>query len=75
MGFQKFRIGYFADGPWAHEALKILVADESIKVCFICPRSDSHDVILEAFSKKYKMEWFIAEIINLRAFEDGLISY
>jgi methionyl-tRNA formyltransferase len=74
-GFQKFRIGYFADGPWAHEALKILVADESIQVCFICPRSDSNDVILEALSKKYNIDWIITENINLPAFHERLKYY
>ena len=26
------KIGYFGDGPWAHEAFKILFADVSIEI-------------------------------------------
>lgn len=72
---QKFKLGYFADGPWAHEALKRLVADESIKVCFICPRNDSHDGVLEELSKKYNIEWIVAENINSSAFQERLKLY
>ena len=71
----KFKIGYFADGPWAHEALKLLVADDSIQLCFICPRYDSPDVVLENFAKKYDIEWIISKNINSSAFKTRLKSY
>jgi methionyl-tRNA formyltransferase len=71
----KFKIGYFADGPWAHETLKLLVADESVQVCFICPRNDSPDAVLEGFSKKNNIDWIMSENINSSEFQERLKSY
>lgn len=34
------RIGYFGDEPWAHEALRRLISDETIEVCFVSVRYD-----------------------------------
>ena len=31
----RFKIGYFADGPWAHEAFKRLINDEEINLQII----------------------------------------
>lgn len=36
-------IGYFADGPWSHNALDKLLHDSTIDVAFICARFDSPD--------------------------------
>ena len=37
------RIGYFADGPWAHKAFEKLIKDESIKIVFMTVRYDKRD--------------------------------
>lgn len=44
------RIGYFADGPWSHKALKKIVADKSLGVAFICARHESPDALLKAMA-------------------------
>lgn len=44
---KKLKIGYFADGPWSHQALAILLSDETLQVCFICVRNDKPDPILK----------------------------
>jgi len=42
----KIKIGYFADGPWAHEALKLLISDQEFEIVFICVRYDTRDPAL-----------------------------
>ncbi len=42
-------IGYFADGPWAHQALRRILADNSLRVAFICVRFDHPDPILQEY--------------------------
>ena len=43
---EKLKIGYFADGPWSHQAFDLLIIDESIEISFIVPRSDTTDCTL-----------------------------
>ncbi|MFT7032673.1 MAG: methionyl-tRNA formyltransferase [Cyclobacteriaceae bacterium] len=45
------KIGYFADGPWSHETLKLLLIDETISVEFVVPRNDTTDRTLFELSK------------------------
>ena len=47
------KIGYFADGPWAQNALRLFLDDESIKIKFICPRYRRPDRDLESMAVKY----------------------
>jgi methionyl-tRNA formyltransferase len=42
----QIQIGYFADGPWAHHAFDMLIADSSITVMFLCARFDAPDGVL-----------------------------
>ena len=47
---KKIKVGYFADGPWAHETFKKLIADDSIEIVFICVRNDHRDTILQKYA-------------------------
>ena len=49
----KLKIGYFADGPWAHEALKRLKDDRDMEVLFICVRYDKRDEVLVKYAQEY----------------------
>ena len=40
-------IGYFADGPWSHQALDKLLSDEGVEVKFVCARNDRPDPLLK----------------------------
>ena len=44
------KIGYFGDGPWAHEAFRKLVDDESIEIKFVTVRYDNRDPKLIALA-------------------------
>ena len=36
---KKLKIGYFADGPWSHNAFEKIVNDERFDIRFIVPRT------------------------------------
>ena len=42
------RIGYFGDGPWAHNALEILNNRNDLKILFVCGRFENPDVLEKA---------------------------
>ena len=46
------KIGYFADGPWSHEALKMLEKKDFIEVAFLVPRYNTTDFYLKNWAKK-----------------------
>ena len=64
----KFTLGYFADGKWAHEAFQFLIQDESIDVKFICVRSGSEDGVLKEFARKYGIDYLKHKNINSEDF-------
>lgn len=65
---KKFRIGYFADGPWSHEAFKLLNGDNSIEIAFIMPRVDTVDETLKEFALEFNIEYLFPEKINTPSF-------
>lgn len=69
------RIGYFGDGPWAHEAFKRLIADDTIKICFVTVRYDKRDPELVALAEKYKIPVELSENINSEEFLDRIGRY
>jgi methionyl-tRNA formyltransferase len=58
------RIGYFGDGPWAHQALERLVAANRCEVLFIVPRFDTQDPILEQWAHKLGVPFLLLDDIN-----------
>ncbi len=58
------RIGYFADGPWGHNALLKLLDDETIKVCFIVPRNDTKDTFLKEKAEEYGIDYLCPIKVN-----------
>ena len=41
------KIGYFADGPWSHNAFYKIFENKGFQIKFICVRYDSSDLILK----------------------------
>ncbi|MGM8213707.1 methionyl-tRNA formyltransferase [Virgibacillus sp. W0430] len=64
----KFKIGYFADGIWAHRALELLLDDKRLQICFICVRYDSEDIILKDYAQRHKIDYLKHEDINSNDF-------
>ncbi|MDD3138142.1 MAG: methionyl-tRNA formyltransferase [Lachnospiraceae bacterium] len=71
----KLKIGYFADGPWAHRAFEKIIGDDSIEVCFMCVRYDKNDAILMEYASKYKIPLLIHSNINEIEFIDILKEF
>jgi len=69
------KIGYFADGPWSHEALKKIVADERFEIAFIVPRYDSQDSVLRDWAEKMGVDFLPIQNVNQQDSIDKLIAY
>ncbi len=62
------RIGYFGDGPWAHNALDLINQNSDIDVIFICARFNNPDQILMNKANKLGIEFLYTENVNSREF-------
>lgn len=69
------KIGYFADGPWSHEAFKKLIADEDIQIKFICVRFDTEDETLLNYAKIYNIDYLKYPNINSNEFIEKVKKY
>lgn len=69
------KIGYFADGPWAHKAFEKIVGDESIKIVFITVRYDKKDKVLLNLAKRYDIPVELSDNINSQEFIDAVKKY
>lgn len=72
---KKLRIGYFADGPWSHEALAKLLMDETIEIAFICARHDKQDEKLKLVSKEQEIDFLSHPRINSIEFFNLVSNY
>ena len=70
-----FKIGYFADGPWSHRALEMLLNDASIEIAFIVPRTDTKDQTLYNQAQKHGIDYIHPSRINSVAFIEQASSY
>ena len=61
---KKMKIGYFADGPWSHNAFLKIINDERFDIKFIVPRNDTKDETLFNFSLKYNVDYFKLKSVN-----------
>ena len=68
-------MGYFGDGPWAHNALDGLFADPSTEVMFVCVRSDTPDQILKAKAHQHAVDFLIHPDINSDEFFERIERY
>ena len=72
---QKIKIGYFADGPWAHESFKWLTADKDIEIGFICLRYDSVDNTLIELGEQHQIPCIRHKNINSREFIEQVTGF
>ena len=67
---EKLRIGYFADGPWSHKALELLVSDSRLSLSFICARYSRPDQYLKEKASELGIEFLVSENVNSDHFID-----
>lgn len=70
-----FKIGYFADGHWSHQALAKMLSDETLQVAFICARDDAPDPVLRAEAAKKRLEFITHPNINSKDFLARMRDY
>jgi methionyl-tRNA formyltransferase len=62
------KIGYFADGPWSHKALELIVNSKGLEVVFIVPRFDTQDPILKDWANKLDVPYIPTKSVNTPEF-------
>lgn len=73
--YKKIRIGYFADGPWSHNAFNLLNEDKTIEIAFIVPRTDTTDNTLLNFARDNDIDYLYPVKINSEEFFHKASSY
>ena len=69
------KIGYFADGPWGHNALDKLLDDETIEIAFIVPRNDTKDEYLKKKAKENAIDYLCPIKVNSDEFYELALQY
>jgi methionyl-tRNA formyltransferase len=69
------KIGYFADGPWAHKAFEMLEQDPRVDIQFVCGRHDTFDSVLCDLAKRNDIPWLQHPDINADEFHDMICGY
>ena len=72
---KKLKIGYFADGPWGHNALLKLLEDETIEFGFIVPRNDTTDTFLKNKAKEFGIDYLCPVKVNSDDFYEVAQKY
>lgn len=68
-------IGYFGDGPWAHETLSRLGADPTLQIAFVCARNDAPDQILKKMAGVLDVDFISHPNVNSPEFIDMMRAY
>jgi methionyl-tRNA formyltransferase len=69
------KIGFFADGIWAHKTLEKYICDSTISVSFICGRHEHPDHILKALSENNSIDFMTHPNINSNDFLQRINKY
>lgn len=69
------KIGYFADGPWAHKAFEKVIQDKTIQIVFIVVRYDKRDPVLLQLADDNKIPVEICKDVNSRSFIEHVNEY
>ena len=72
---EKLKIGYFADGPWSHEAFNMIIKDNSMEIAFIVPRIDTKDKTLKTYATKYDINYLENSSVNSEIFFNQVKKY
>jgi len=71
----KLTIGYFADGPWAHQAFEKLIADPTVCIAFVCARHDLPDPVLKLQAEKFHIRFLTHANINSETFIEDIRAH
>jgi methionyl-tRNA formyltransferase len=69
------RIAYFGDGPWAHQALDRILADDAVDVRVIVPRYDTQDPELQRRAQTHGIDFLPIRNVNAPESLELLATY
>jgi methionyl-tRNA formyltransferase len=69
------KIGYFADGIWAHRAFELINEDNRFNISFICVRYDSGDLVLENLAATYNIDLVKHPRVSSKDFLNSIDKY
>jgi len=69
------KIGYFADGPWSHEAIQLITETNGLEVCYIVPRFDIQDPVLKEWASKLGIPFLPCENVNSPTFIENINAF
>jgi len=72
---KKLKIGYFADGPWAHQTFAKLQKDETLEIAFVCARNDCPDPVLRIEAEKNGLSFIVHPRVNAPEFIEIVRQY
>ena len=58
------RIGFFGDGPWAHDALEKIQESDEYSVAFVVARYPNPDPVLKEKSERYSLPFYCVKNVN-----------
>jgi methionyl-tRNA formyltransferase len=69
------KVGYFGDGPWAHNALLRLLNEGSVEVAFVCARYGKPDPVLKSIAQNAGKDFIVTPDINSTRFLRTITEY
>ncbi|MFG6379936.1 MAG: methionyl-tRNA formyltransferase [Lachnospiraceae bacterium] len=69
------RIGYFADGQWAHKSFEKIIKNKNFKIVFVVLRYSSPDKILKKMAEENNIPVYIYKNINSLEFQNIILKY
>lgn len=69
------KIGYFADGPWAHKAFDKIISDDSLEIKFITVRFDKRDAELIRRAEENGIPVELSKNVNSKTFIEKIKMY
>lgn len=69
------KIGYFADGIWAQNALRQILKNKNFQICFVVPRFQTPDNALLTLAKSYKIPIITSKNVNSADFIAQIQAY
>lgn len=69
------KIGYFADGIWAHKTFEKIIRDKSLEIVFMTVRYGKRDLVLLDFADKYNIPVEVCKDINSPKFIEKMKIY
>lgn len=69
------KIGYFGDGPWAHQAFNKIILDSSLEIAFVMVRYDKQDAVLIQLAEQNNIPVELSRNINSNEFMDRVKRY